>query len=96
MKIGVSGHACRSVSVIDGLAQGLVLGKRKDFDGEEGDLDNRRHGFGGCLPHRGMLLERGERPVIFDVALNERLLNAVGVDTGKVSMIRGNMFFTRR
>ena len=28
----------------------------------------------------GMLLARGERPVIFDVALNERLLNAVGVD----------------
>src|SRR5215813_6117705 len=39
----------------------------------------------------GMLLERGERPVIFDVALNERLLNAVGVDTGKVTMIRGDM-----
>ena len=40
---------------------------------------------------RGMLLERGERPVIFDVALNERLLNAVGVDTNKVTMIRGDM-----
>lgn len=39
----------------------------------------------------GMLLERGERPVIFDVALNERLLNAVGVDTNKVTMIRGDM-----
>jgi UDP-glucose 4-epimerase len=39
----------------------------------------------------GMLLERGERPVIFDVALNERLLNAVGVDPGKVTMIRGDM-----
>ena len=39
----------------------------------------------------GMLLERGERPVIFDIALNERLLNAVGVDTGKVTMIRGDM-----
>ena len=39
----------------------------------------------------GILLERGERPVIFDVALNERLLNAVGVDSGKVTMIRGDM-----
>jgi UDP-glucose 4-epimerase len=39
----------------------------------------------------GMLLERGERPVIFDVALNERLLSAVGVDPGKVTMIRGDM-----
>lgn len=38
-----------------------------------------------------MLLERGERPVIFDVALNERLLHAVGVDTGKVTLIRGDM-----
>jgi UDP-glucose 4-epimerase len=39
----------------------------------------------------GMLLERGERPVVFDVALNERLLSAVGVDPGKVSLIRGDM-----
>ena len=38
-----------------------------------------------------MLLERGERPVIFDVALNERLLGAVGVDTSKVTLIRGDM-----
>jgi len=38
-----------------------------------------------------MLLERGERPVVFDVALNERLLNAVGVDTAKVTLIRGDM-----
>ncbi len=38
-----------------------------------------------------MLLERGERPVIFDVAVNERLLGAVGVDTSKVTMIRGDM-----
>ena len=38
-----------------------------------------------------MLLERGERPVVFDVALNERLLSAVGVDTGKVTLIRGDM-----
>lgn len=39
----------------------------------------------------GLLLERGERPVVFDVALNERLLNAVGVDTSKVTLIRGDM-----
>ena len=39
----------------------------------------------------GMLLDRGERPVIFDVAPNERLLAAVGVDSSKVSMIRGDM-----
>lgn len=38
-----------------------------------------------------MLMARGERPVIFDVALNERLLSAVGVDTGNVTMIRGDM-----
>ncbi|HEV8719059.1 MAG TPA: NAD(P)-dependent oxidoreductase [Candidatus Binatia bacterium] len=38
-----------------------------------------------------MLLERGERPLVFDVALNERLLNAVGVDTAKVTLIRGDM-----
>jgi UDP-glucose 4-epimerase len=38
-----------------------------------------------------MLLEQGERPVVFDVALNERLLNAVGVDTAKVTLIRGDM-----
>jgi UDP-glucose 4-epimerase len=39
----------------------------------------------------GMLLERGERPVVFDIALNERLLKAVGVDVSKVTMIRGDM-----
>ncbi|MGH7793759.1 MAG: NAD-dependent epimerase/dehydratase family protein [Candidatus Binatia bacterium] len=39
----------------------------------------------------GMLLERGERPVVFDVALNERLLGVVGVDTRKVTLIRGDM-----
>ncbi|HZA56047.1 MAG TPA: NAD(P)-dependent oxidoreductase [Candidatus Udaeobacter sp.] len=39
----------------------------------------------------GMLLERGERPVAFDVALNERLLAAVGVDCRRVTMIRGDM-----
>ncbi len=39
----------------------------------------------------GMLLERGERPVIFDVALNQRLLAGVGVDTSRISMIRGDV-----
>jgi nucleoside-diphosphate-sugar epimerase len=39
----------------------------------------------------GMLLDRGERPVVFDVAVNERLLGAVGVDTNKVTLIRGDM-----
>lgn len=39
----------------------------------------------------GMLLERGERPVIYDVALNERLLAAVGVDPATVTLIRGDM-----
>ena len=38
-----------------------------------------------------MLLERGERPVVFDVALNERLLSAVGVDPSKVTLVRGDM-----
>jgi UDP-glucose 4-epimerase len=39
----------------------------------------------------GMLIERGERPVVFDVALNELLLSAVGVDPAKVTLIRGDM-----
>ena len=39
----------------------------------------------------GMLQERGERPVVFDVALNERLLSAVGVDPSKVALVRGDM-----
>ena len=39
----------------------------------------------------GMLLERGERPVVFDVAVNERLLAAVGVDIDQVTLIRGDM-----
>jgi len=38
-----------------------------------------------------MLLERGERPVIFDVALNERLLGAIGLDPAKLTLIRGDM-----
>jgi UDP-glucose 4-epimerase len=39
----------------------------------------------------GLLLERGERPVIYDVALNERLLSAVGVDPADVTLVRGDM-----
>jgi UDP-glucose 4-epimerase len=39
----------------------------------------------------GMLPDRGERPVVFDVALNERLLGAVGVDPAKVTLVRGDM-----
>jgi UDP-glucose 4-epimerase len=39
----------------------------------------------------GMLLERGERPIVFDVALNERLLSAVGVDPNNVALVRGDM-----
>lgn len=39
----------------------------------------------------GMLLERGERPVVFDVAVNERLLKAVGVDVKRLTMVRGDI-----
>jgi UDP-glucose 4-epimerase len=39
----------------------------------------------------GMLLQRGERPVVYDVALNERLLSAVGVDPSSVTLVRGDM-----
>jgi len=39
----------------------------------------------------GSLLERGERPVIFDVAVNERLLRAVGVDPQAVAIVRGDI-----
>lgn len=39
----------------------------------------------------GMLLERGERPVVYDIALNERLLKAVGIETEKTTLIRGDM-----
>lgn len=38
-----------------------------------------------------MLLERGERPVVFDVAVNERLLEAVGVDVQSISVVRGDI-----
>ena len=39
----------------------------------------------------GMLQQRGERPVIFDVAVNERLLRAVGVDPASVETVRGDI-----
>lgn len=39
----------------------------------------------------GMLVQRGERPVVYDVALNGRLLRAVGVDPNGVTLIRGDM-----
>ena len=38
-----------------------------------------------------MLLDRGERPVLFDVALNERLLRAVGVDPAEIPVVRGDV-----
>ena len=38
-----------------------------------------------------MLLDKGERPVIFDVALNERLLQAVGVDAKSIAAVRGDV-----
>jgi nucleoside-diphosphate-sugar epimerase len=38
-----------------------------------------------------MLLDRGERPVLFDVAVNERLLQAVGVDPKSIPTIRGDV-----
>lgn len=38
-----------------------------------------------------MLLEKGERPVLYDVALNERLLNAVGVDPKSIASVRGDV-----
>ncbi|MGH7770692.1 MAG: NAD-dependent epimerase/dehydratase family protein [Candidatus Binatia bacterium] len=38
-----------------------------------------------------MLLERGEQPVVFDVAVNERLLSAVGVDVKSITVVRGDI-----
>lgn len=38
-----------------------------------------------------MLLERGEQPVVFDVVVNERLLEAVGVDVKTLSVVRGDI-----
>lgn len=37
----------------------------------------------------GMLLERRQEPVIFDVAVNERLLRAVAVDMACLPVVRG-------
>src|SRR5437870_7182996 len=37
------------------------------------------------------LLDRGEQPVLFDVALNEKLLAAVGVDAKSIPVIRGDV-----
>jgi nucleoside-diphosphate-sugar epimerase len=38
-----------------------------------------------------MLLDRGERPVLFDVAVNERLLGAIGVDVQSIRVVRGDV-----
>ncbi|MBI4523833.1 MAG: NAD(P)-dependent oxidoreductase [Deltaproteobacteria bacterium] len=37
------------------------------------------------------LLERGERPVLFDLALNEKVLQAVGVDVRSIPVVRGDV-----
>jgi len=39
-----------------------------------------------------MLLDKGERPVIFDVAINEKLLAAFGVDVRSLTIVRGDIF----
>ncbi len=38
-----------------------------------------------------MLLDQGERPVVYDVKLNEKLLHAVGVDPKAVSLVQGDI-----
>jgi len=38
-----------------------------------------------------LLLDRGEQPVLFDVALNEKLLPAVGVDAKSIPTVRGDV-----
>jgi nucleoside-diphosphate-sugar epimerase len=38
-----------------------------------------------------LLLDKGEQPVLFDVALNERLLGAVGVDAASIPVVRGDV-----
>jgi UDP-glucose 4-epimerase len=38
-----------------------------------------------------LLLEKGERPVVYDVKLNEKLLHAVGVDLKAVSLVQGDI-----
>ncbi len=38
-----------------------------------------------------LLLEKGERPVVYDVKLNDRLLQAVGVDVKSVGLVQGDI-----
>jgi len=38
-----------------------------------------------------MLLEKGERPVVYDISVNKRLLQAVGVDMNAVSLVQGDV-----
>jgi len=38
-----------------------------------------------------MLQDKGERPVVYDVNLNEGLLRAVGVDVKKISLVQGDI-----
>lgn len=39
----------------------------------------------------GMLLEKGERPVVYDVAVNERLFHALGIDVKSFGFTRGDI-----
>jgi len=38
-----------------------------------------------------LLLEKGERPVVYDVKLNDRLLQAVGIDVKSVGLVQGDI-----
>lgn len=38
-----------------------------------------------------LLLEKGERPVVYDVKLNDRLLQAVGVDVKSIGLVQGDI-----
>jgi UDP-glucose 4-epimerase len=38
-----------------------------------------------------LLQQSGEQPVLFDIAVNERLLDAVGVDLGSLPVVRGDV-----
>ena len=38
-----------------------------------------------------MLLEKGARPVVYDVKLNDWLLQAVGVDVKSVGLVQGDI-----
>lgn len=58
--------------------------------GQKGILVTGGSGLVGAYAVR-MLLQRGERPVLFDVAVNERLLAAVGVDLKSISVVRGDI-----